>query len=105
MRWSRACHGEGVEQARRTRPWRMVERAVRRRAVAQRRETMLIKIDMSRGNDTTRRWIIALIAFVVRRITQEDAGNKSGSKFVRCIGFSVRVAEASKHAKHGVVRW
>jgi hypothetical protein len=40
-----------------------------------------------------------------RRIPQEDASNRTWSKFMRGSGSSVRITKATKHPKVLIIRW
>ena len=59
----------------------------------------LIKGDMARDDDLIRGKVETAIAFVVSRVTQEDAHDRTGSEFVCDGGRKVRVALATKDTK------
>jgi hypothetical protein len=63
------------------------------------RKIVLIKVNVSGGNQPVRHRIIAAIAFGVSQVTKEDAWKGAWGEFMRGNGESARIATASENPK------
>ena len=63
----------------------------------------LVKVDVARGNDATRRGIKAAVPAVVGRIAEKDTRKGPVIEFVLGSGGEIWVAQTPKDPKEGVV--
>jgi hypothetical protein len=64
-----------------------------------------MKIDMSRGDDTSRGEIETAITRMIWWISKKNTGARTRTEFVWCSSSEVGKAKATKHPEMSKVRW